>query len=126
MLVSGGDAAVASDTAAGTIKHHPVFKAAVKPGLRQYRYTMDKILHVGPTGLHSRLLHSPYAEYMPVKGRPLKKIIGNLGAEGWLKKLSEAMLYLESEYPGDYPGLHDAFERSVKRIGGASGIGFQK
>lgn len=83
---------------------------------------MVEELHVGQRGLHTRLLRGPYKEYMPTRGRSLKSIIEKHGAEEWLAKQAEAMQWAERMYPGDYPGLYDTFLKSVRRIGGASGI----
>jgi hypothetical protein len=104
------------------VKHHPIFREAVKQQRRQRLYRLIEDLHVGDRGLHTRLLRSPYQEFMPTKGRSLQSIIEKHGPEKWLQKQAEAMQWLERTYPGDYPGLYDAFMQSVRRIGGADGI----
>jgi len=120
--VFGPDLERGSRAPSRIVKHHPVFKAAVKPGKRQKLFKLVEDLHVGDKGLHTRLLNSPYKQYMPTKGRSLKTIIEKHGAENWLAKQAEAMEWLEKRYPGDYTGLLDAFVTSVRRIGGTSGI----
>jgi hypothetical protein len=113
--------AFASDPSSETI-----FKCAVETGVKQPLYYLPRSLHVGPTGLHTRLLNNPaFAMLHPTNVRSMESIINTMGAKQWLDKLGEAYQWLERTWPADYRGIYGTYQRAVKAIGGAAGLKYQ-
>ena len=103
--------------------HHPVFKCAVKKGLRQRKFWLPTPKHVGaPDGLHYRIAQSrEFRHLQPTSNRTMVDIIGAMGKQQWLDELGECYKWLETR-DSEYKGIYKAYEKSVQWIGGAAGL----
>ncbi len=117
-------AGIVIDVADEPIKHHLVFKCAVKKGIRQRLWELPRRLHVGkPSGLHSIIWQNErFNKLLPRRGKPMKDVIRNMGKQKWLDELGECYKWLEAAHHGDYNGIYEAYLKAVKDIGGAQGI----
>jgi len=105
------------------VKHHLVFKSAVRtPRIRQSLWKLPRSSHVGSIGLHARIgRSSQFRHLQPARGRTMKSIINDMGRQQWLDELGECYKWLETRWPGEYKGIHKAYQKAVGKIG-ASGL----
>jgi RHS repeat-associated protein len=117
------------------VRHHTLFRAALKPGVRQPLYRLRKWQHVGSKGLHTVLQNAsnrvsgiPIKDLvphnMPGGGKwTMKMAIRNAGGGAqWLQRMREAYRWLERTHPGRFKGVTHTFDRAVKMTGGAAGL----
>ena len=51
----------------------------------------------------------------------MKSIIRSMGRQQWLDELGECYKWLETQYPRDYKGICEAYQKAAGKIG-ASGL----
>ncbi|MHA1952113.1 MAG: RHS repeat-associated core domain-containing protein, partial [Candidatus Thorarchaeota archaeon] len=106
--------------------HHLVFASSLKKGLKSLKANMFKLprrIHrLRTNGIHSRIAASDFAYLQPGGAKTMSGILEDVGRQQWLDDLGKCYKWLETEFSGDYKGIHKAYQNAVKAIDGTSGL----